>query len=73
MIEEEWESGGWINEEKESGAEGRDVDMKSQRGLEEGGEEATTCWTPSLILNEMVLIRANASACPPASQGLSTL
>lgn len=36
-MEEGWESGGWINEEKESGAEGSDVGMKSQRGLEDGG------------------------------------
>lgn len=41
------------------------VSMKSERGLEDQREEAATCWPPSLILNETLLIRANPSAGPP--------
>lgn len=47
------------------------VSMKSERGLEDQREEAATCWPPSLILNETLLIRANPSAGPPGSRGRS--
>lgn len=47
------------------------VSMKSERGLEDQREEAATCWPPSLILNEMFLIRANPSAGPAGAHGRS--
>lgn len=47
------------------------VSMKSEGGLEDQREEAATCWPPSLILNETLLIRANPSAGPPGSRGRS--
>lgn len=43
------------------------VGVKSKRELEDGREEATTCQSPALIFNAVLLIRANLSACPLGS------
>lgn len=64
---------GWIDREKKPG--GGDDGLECRHEIREriGGrlEEATTCWSLSLILNEMLLIRASPSACPPGSHGWS--
>lgn len=67
------ETDDWRDEEVRSGGGGDGLEchsMKSQRGLEEKGAVANvgTCWYLSLILNEMLLISWNPSACPLGSR-----
>lgn len=62
----------WTDEEERSGGGGDGLEwhgMKSERGLEDGRVVANvgTCWSLSLILNEISLISVNPSPCPLGS------
>lgn len=74
-MEEVWGKGCMIGLMKREGSGGGGDElechgMKSERGLEDGRVVANvgTCWSPSLILNEILLISVNPSACPVGSR-----
>lgn len=70
--DEEGRSGGRMNGSiKKGGDEGLECRHEIRERTGNGREEATTCRPPSLILNEMLLIKVNPSVCPPGSHGWS--